>query len=518
MPTFIGDDTLDDDLIGSETDDEISGLGGNDTLSGLGGNDLLEGGDGNDRLDGGDGDDTMLGGDARDIFDLNSGDDTAFGGSGSDIFRVAGASGDELAITDTQGDNEILDFYGGATGALVNLTAGSTSSVDGRTIWVSGPSEDDVDQRLELVIVQDLSGSFSDDLNAVKSLGDDLVDALASASTEVALGLASYIDKPTSPFGSSGDHEYETESALTTDYDAWLAALNSLSTGSGGDYEESQMTALLQVALRTEEIGWSDDSLKVVVLTSDATPHFAGDHPVGANDGDDVTDGPGDDGTGEDYPSLEQVKSALLAAGIIPVFAVTSGVKSDYEGIVDEFGFGAVVQLSSNSSDLIEAIEDGLSLATETIIETAIGTVLDDEMLGNDANNVLKGRAGNDVLEGGLGADTLLGGLGIDDLRGGSGFDVLDGGRGRDFLLGGTGADVFQFKLFEANAIDQIADFEDGRDTIRILDSTLHDFSDIGIRADGTDVILDLGGTDFARLIDTTLAEIDASDFTFGFV
>src|SRR5690606_6164240 len=54
---LMGNEALNDTLLGSEASDVLLGLGGNDTLSGLGGNDRLEGGDANDTLIGGRGDD-----------------------------------------------------------------------------------------------------------------------------------------------------------------------------------------------------------------------------------------------------------------------------------------------------------------------------------------------------------------------------------------------------------------------------------------------------------------------------
>jgi hypothetical protein len=62
----------------------------------------------------------------------------------------------------------------------------------------------------------------------------------------------------------------------------------------------------------------------------------------------------------EDYPSVEQVRDALTEANITPIFTVTSGNISTYEGLVDDLGVGAVVELSSDSSNLVEAVTEGI--------------------------------------------------------------------------------------------------------------------------------------------------------------
>ncbi|TDE36676.1 hypothetical protein [Antarcticimicrobium sediminis] len=518
MKIYLGEDGVDDVLSGSLFNDQLIGLSGDDVLLGHVGDDILEGGDGNDVLVGGIGDDLMLGGANRDVFELTQGDDTAFGGDGNDHFVVNGFAGDHVVITDTAGRKDTIDFSGGITGARINMNAGAISTVDDRTIELTGLS-DDGERPLEMVLLEDLSGSFGDDITTVSGLADDLITAISGLATDVELGLASFIDKPISPFGSTSDHEYQTALGLTADYDAWNTALDALVLGSGSDGPESQLTGLMQVALRTAEVGWSSEATKVVVLATDAVPHYAGDNPVAPNNGDDVTDGPSNDGTAEDYPTLDQVKDALLLGGIVPVFAVSdfgTSVTEAYQDIVDYFGFGTVVALSSDSSDIIDAIEGGISEATDTLIENAIGTDFRDVIEGNTADNLIKGRAGNDKISGGKGADELLGNAGKDTMYGNKGNDLLDGGAGKDTLFGGAGKDVFQFKAANMAKTDIVKDYVDGTDSFRVLDDIVHSFDEIGVTADGSDVILDLNGNNFAKVLNTDVADIDASDFSFG--
>jgi Ca2+-binding RTX toxin-like protein len=512
MADFIGTEE-NDGLVGGLFNDSIVGLDGNDLLAGLNGDDVLDAGAGDDVVIGGIGDDVMFGGDGDDKIVMTAGDDTVFGGAGDDQYFVNGFAGDWSLVTDTSGI-DTLNFAGGIIGAQIDLSPGALSYVDDRVIEISGLK--DTDRSLELVLLQDLSGSFSDDLTTVSGLVDDLVDSITGLADVVRLGLTSFIDKPTSPFGSSGDHEYLTQLALTSDTDVWKAAVTGLTTGSGNDGPEAQMTGLLQVALRTGEVGWSSEALKVVVLTTDAVPHFAGDNPGTDNNGDTILDGPGNDGTGEDYPTLEMVKAALLAAGIIPIFAVTSDVTANYQTIVDAFGFGTVVTLSSNSSDIIAAFKDGISGAADTVIENAIGTDFADTILGNNADNMLKGKGGKDVIKGGNGDDELHGNRGKDKLDGGKGDDVLSGGTDKDKMTGGDGADTFVFNLFTVPfGKDVVTDYEDGSDSIMVLNDTLLTFGDIAVAQVGSNAVLSHDGAAFVKLKNTDALDIDASDFIF---
>ena len=106
------------------------------------------------------------------------------------------------------------------------------------------------------------------------------------------------------------------------------------------------------------------------------------------------------------------------------------------------------------------ALINNLSIDRTTIIEIAIGGSGNDNIIGNDADNILAGRdgndailgnggddtiftdAGDDVVSGGDGADTLLGGEGNDVLSGDGGNDILNGGAGDDNVNGNDGDDM----------------------------------------------------------------------------
>lgn len=89
--------------------------------------------------------------------------------------------------------------------------------------------------------------------------------------------------------------------------------------------------------------------------------------------------------------------------------------------------------------------------------------------LGGDDHII--GGLGDDTLLGGLGNDTIMGGAGADIINGGNGEDVIKGGMGADLLEGGAGDDVFEFMAdeFASDAVDEIRDFEDMDDMIKIM-------------------------------------------------
>ncbi|CAM3014148.1 hemolysin-type calcium-binding repeat-containing protein [Ectopseudomonas mendocina] len=137
---LMGNEGLNDTLLGSEASDVLLGLGGNDTLRGLGGNDRLEGGDGNDTLIGGKGNDVLVGGIGNDTF-VWTADDR--GGNYHDIVKDFGNGDDKLdlsqllqgiegpATADVLTQYLSFDFVSEPGSTVINVaSAGSGTPVD----------------------------------------------------------------------------------------------------------------------------------------------------------------------------------------------------------------------------------------------------------------------------------------------------------------------------------------------------------------------------------------------------
>ena len=74
--------------------------------------------------------------------------------------------------------------------------------------------------------------------------------------------------------------------------------------------------------------------------------------------------------------------------------------------------------------------------------DNAFKVPFENEIFGDDSNNILKGTALNDLIDGRGGDDYIYGGAGDDLLFGGLGNDYIRGDGGADKLLGGDGNDV----------------------------------------------------------------------------
>jgi Ca2+-binding RTX toxin-like protein len=463
-----GNDVLD----GGDGDDALDGGEGEDVLLGGEGEDQVLGGAGNDAIDGGTGDDFVDGGGGNDTLVSTDGDDRYNGGGGDDVHVVHGAPTGKVFVTDF-GGIDTLDARGGLFGAQIDLRSGASSFIDLREVIISGDS-DTTTLPVDLVLLQDLSGSFNDDVPTIQALVPDLVAAVRAIQTDSRFGLASFVDKPINPFGepTAGDYVYQTDLGLTFSEADFQTAVNGLVVRNGFDTPESQIEALMQLGLRsTSELGYRAGAAKFVVLATDAPPHVAGDFGTAPpNNGDAVLDG---GGAGEDYPTVAQVKAALDGSGVIPIFAVTAGNEAAYQSLVDQLGVGIVVTLSSDSSDIVDVISEAIIDVISTTVENAYGTRAADSIIGNEVANDLRGLGGHDSISGLEANDSISGGGGNDTLIGGVGGDVLFG----DGAGGAPGRDVFDY-----NALNESRTNAANRDFIRDFrraDKDLIDLQDI---------------------------------------
>ncbi len=478
------------DYVLSENIESAHITGAAHNLTGNSGNNTISGEFGDDTLDGGAGDDTVIGGGGDDTLHSSAGHDLLSGGEGDDTYKVDGG---EVEIEDFLG-HDTLDASDSVADCTIDLSGDSVSHIEDHDVYLGNGGT--TFAPLDVQFLQDLSGSFADDIASVKALVPNIVSALQTVQANSMFGSSSFIDKPVNPFGAAGEWVYNTLLPITNDAAELTAVYTAMATRNGVDAPESQIEALMQLALRTGEVGFRADSARFVVLFTDAPFHKAGDGAVAGittpNNGDAILDGviPG---TGEDYPMVSQLKAALEAANIIPIFAIAGGVESAYQTLVTDIGRGTVVTLTANSSNVINAIVAGLSAATVTVIEDAHGGHGDDAINGNEAANYISGHDGDDSL---YGAD------GDDDLNGDSGKDTLSGGHGSDHLDGGLDEDTADYSASGAGVvIDLLNGTALGGDAlgdvlVSIEDVTGSNFADTIYGDAQANVLLGLGGND----------------------
>ena len=260
------------------------------------------------------------------------------------------------APTDPVGLGESVD---------IRLTPHETVSF---TITMERPT---TDPAVDIVMLNDLSGSMYSYLRTVLGDAGATFHHLAGVSDDTQIALASFVDKPEGRFGRAevGDFVYFAQTGLqdraSQFVDGGNNQINQLAWGY--DLPEASLEALMLTALGAggvaaggyagSPIGWRPGSLKYVVVTTDAPSHEAGDYyqaylrgyvdtPGTPNDGDGVS------APGEDYPSFDQVRETLLAQGVVPIFAsLRDSQTQQYNALVNDWGFGHWISAGSGAGN-----------------------------------------------------------------------------------------------------------------------------------------------------------------------
>jgi Ca2+-binding RTX toxin-like protein len=184
-----------------------------------------------------------------------------------------------------------------------------------------------------------------------------------------------------------------------------------------------------------------------------------------------------------------------------------------YETTHSEFenDYRSAVQTSSHDEDTAE-FHSNNGVAGISELQAGVsasihrdGTDGDDDILGDDGDDILIAGLGNDHLEGGDGNDTLFGDDGDDVLRAGFGKDILTGGAGfDDFTFYASG----DFKVTDYNTSDDSLVFDSATTGLHDLNELLRVITNISDTTEG--VVIEFGQVATITLVGLTIADFNA--------
>jgi hypothetical protein len=228
---------------------------------------------------------------------------------------------------------------------------------------------------VDILLLEDETGSFGDDIATLQALAPDIWDAVADEGVDFTMGVGGFRDFDQSYWGSPGDHVYRLLQDLTSDKDTFINGVNSLTAGGGGDGPEAQLEALHYMATpghaaidsngdgdttdpqdtpMGQQPTWRAEAQRVVLLATDASCHVTGD----------AGGWPGDAGT----TSANVTGDILAGAGII-VIGLTpggAGTISCIDTLASKTG-GSVQATTASGEDVLEAIMAGLKELTTDV-------------------------------------------------------------------------------------------------------------------------------------------------------
>jgi Ca2+-binding RTX toxin-like protein len=331
--------------------ENVTGNGGSDTLIGDTNTNVLNGGDGNDIINGGGGNDVINGDVSNDtiLYTVGDGADTVNGGAGIDALQISSNTGDQsLSVT-----------YAGTT--ITNIAGGAVTAVE----LISADMGADVD-----TLVYTATGTVNVNLTAGTASGFTSISNIENVTT-----------------GNGNDSV--TGNALA----------NTLIGGGGND---------------TLNGGGGNDILVGGIGTD----------TVNGDAGNDIIQYAFGDGTGTTNGGADTDTLAITGAAANDALAVTLNAAST----ITNFTGGAVASIESVTADLgtgIDTLTYTVPAGVNVTVNLNAGTATGFTSIAN--------------------IDNITTGNGIDTLIGSVTDNILIGGGGRDTITGGGGNDTFRY-------------------------------------------------------------------------
>lgn len=243
------------------------------------------------------------------------------------------------------------------------------------------------DYPVDLYYLMDLSKSMEDDKEKLSVLGDLLAEEMQKITTNFRLGFGSFVDKVVMPYvstvrrnliepctGCAAPYGYKNIMPLSSDTTTFANEVRNAEVSGNLDAPEGGFDAIMQAVVCKSEIGWRNKARKLLVFSTDAGFHYAGDGKLGGivkpNDGICHLDTRGSytHSTMLDYPSVSQINQKVKSNSINLIFAVTAEQRLVYDRLrmtIEGSFSGTLSNDSSNVVDLVKAQYDKITSAVE---------------------------------------------------------------------------------------------------------------------------------------------------------
>lgn len=159
-----------------------------------------------------------------------------------------------------------------------------------------------------------------------------------------------------------GAYSYENHLSLTKDTSLFTNTVSEIRIKGNLDDPEAAFDGLMQVMVCKNEIGWRNESKKIIIVCTDAPYHSAGDGKfVGAFKPNDMKchlkNEKYEDSLKYDYPSVSQINRITLEKGFNIIFAGTRNRKQIYENLIRSVKRSTYAELKEES-DITEIIKE----------------------------------------------------------------------------------------------------------------------------------------------------------------
>uniref|UniRef100_A0A0P6D6L5 Integrin beta n=1 Tax=Daphnia magna TaxID=35525 RepID=A0A0P6D6L5_9CRUS len=225
---------------------------------------------------------------------------------------------------------------------------------------------------VDLYYIMDLSTSMKASKEKLVNLAASLADAMRNITTDFRMGFGSFIDKPISPFANEMQplkpYLFRHHMKLSKDATTFALQVNSAPTFDNLDSPEGGLEALMQAVVCTQEIGWRSNSHRLIIFSTDAPYHLAGDGKLaGISLPNDESCHVLQDGDGRfyydhfrwlDYPSMAQISRQIANNSMNVIFAVPGSMVMTYRDLSLRLLGASVGELTNDSANIVALVQD----------------------------------------------------------------------------------------------------------------------------------------------------------------
>ncbi|KAH9643891.1 hypothetical protein HF086_012766 [Spodoptera exigua] len=190
------------------------------------------------------------------------------------------------------------------------------------------------DYPVDLYYLMDLSRSMKNDKEKLSTLGSLLSATMRNMTSMFRIGFGSFVDKLVMPYvstvpknlispcdGCAAPYGYQNQMSLSTDTDFFEKAVANADVSGNLDAPEGGFDAIMQAVVCKQQIGWRDQARRLLVFSTDAGFHYAGDGKLGGivqpNDGEcHMKDNTYTHSTLQDYPSISQINHKKITSTV----------------------------------------------------------------------------------------------------------------------------------------------------------------------------------------------------------
>lgn len=254
---------------------------------------------------------------------------------------------------------------------------------------------------VDLYYIMDLSASMEEHREKLAKLGGKLAETMRNLTSNFRLGFGSFVDKTDMPFISTvpakinspcnfrkqGEivycvppYSFKNHMSLTDNAEAFSEEVKTAKVSGNLDFPEGGFDAVMQAMVCKKEIGWRDQARHLIVFSTDADFHIAGDAKLAGivepNDAQcHMENNKYTHDLIYDYPSISQINYVAKQNNINLVFAIVKGKGNDrivkiYERLQQRIENSVAGGLTQNSDNVVSLVAENYNKIVDSVAIT----------------------------------------------------------------------------------------------------------------------------------------------------